>query len=740
MNLSSLIGDLASILGVAAVVTFIFRRIKQPVVLGYILAGLIVGPHTPPIFSVHDTQGVKIWAELGVIFLMFALGLEFSFRRLARVGTSAGLTAGFELTFMLIAGFVTAKMLQLPSKDMIFLSCMMAISSTTIIIKTFEERSLKSKKFAEIVFGILIVEDLAAILILVGLTNLATTSEIGAFELFLAGGRLLVAVGVWFVVGMFLVPRFIRSVATHGNDEMLTVVALGLCLAMVSLAAYFHYSVALGAFVMGSILAESSESKRISHLVQPFKDIFGAVFFVSVGMLLDPVSISQNYIPIAIISLVVIFGKLVAVTIGALLTGQSIKTSVQTGFSMGQIGEFSFIIASLGLSYNVISEALYPIVVATSLITTFTTPFLVKHSHTCAVYLESRLPPSIMKILQGYGAWTQRLNIKSERRKVFKQGLIKWIVNAFLVITIFVVSDKKVTPLLSQRFSNDDVSIATAWLLAMVFSAPSVWAMLTSFRDLEATHAGRRGRPRGGVRIASIFAAFLLLGLLSAEFYPTEIAFTVTGVLCAIGLFVFKRRLEGYYQWMERQFHSGFQGDISGRFSSAKFEQLVVWDARLSEVVAGPRSCIVGKSLADLKLREKFGINIVVILRELQTIISPYPTEVLFPNDRMLCFGAESEVERFRSEVDKLSPDRFGVDQPQSYGLRRVLITPGSALKDLSIRTAGIREKFSCTVVGIQREGTKIVNPHSDLNIFANDVLWVVGEDENLQKFIDQVG
>ncbi len=378
MHLPPLIQDLSVILGVAAVITFLFRLMKQPLVLGYIVAGIIVGPYTPPVFSVVDVESVKVWAELGVIFLMFSLGLEFSFRRLAKVGISAGLTAVIQIVTMIVLGNITAKFLGFTSMDGVFLGCMIAISSTTIIIKALEEQGLKTKRFAELVFGILIVEDLAAIVMLVALASIASKSTISSMDLLGAGAKLALVVGSWIVIGMFVVPRLVRAVGRRGNNEMMIVFSLGLCLALVSLSAYFHYSVALGAFIMGSILAETREVHRIEELVGPLKDVFGAVFFVSVGMLLDPQIILSNGPSILLICAVIIFGKVISVVLGTILTGQPLGTAVSCGFSMAQIGEFSFIIATLGLSFGAIRPELYPMIVAASLITTFTTPYMIR--------------------------------------------------------------------------------------------------------------------------------------------------------------------------------------------------------------------------------------------------------------------------------------------------------------------------------------------------------------------------
>ena len=327
MPLPPIILDLAIILGVAALVTFLFRLVKQPVVLGYIVAGIIVGPFSPPLVAVVDVEGVKVWAELGVIIFMFALGLEFSFRRLAKVGVSAAVTAVIQILALMTVGYLCAKALDYTSREAIFVGCMLAISSTTIIIKTFAETGLKTSRFAELVIGILVVQDLAAILMLVALTNIATSDSASATDLLLAAAKLALVVATWLLVGMFIVPRVVKAVSKRGSSEMLIIVSLGLCLALVCLSAYFQYSVALGAFIMGSILAETTEARRIESLVAPLKDVFGAIFFVSVGMLLDPRILSDHLGSVAVLCAALTLGNIVWVGFAALLTGQTLTTA-----------------------------------------------------------------------------------------------------------------------------------------------------------------------------------------------------------------------------------------------------------------------------------------------------------------------------------------------------------------------------------------------------------------------------
>lgn len=398
MHTIPLIQDLAVILATAGLVTFLFRKIRQPVVLGYIVAGILVGPHTPPHAFVQDLPNIQTWSELGVIFLMFALGLEFTFHKLTRVGVAATVTAVVEVVAMLGLGFLAGRILGWNFMDSVFLGGILSISSTTIILKAFDELGLKSRKFAQTVFGILIVEDLVAILLLVALSTVAVSQTFFSWELLVAAVKLVLVVGSWIVIGYFVIPSFFRYAGRQLEDETLTLIACGLCLGLVAIATQFHYSAALGAFIMGSILAETREVGRIEHLIQPLKNIFAAVFFVSVGMLVDPKVILENAGAVALISVVTIFGKLASSTLGAFVSGQNVRSSVRIGFSLAQIGEFSFIIAALGTSLGVTSGTLYPIAVAVSVLTTFSTPYLIRLSGPAANWVEKRLPSRLRSL------------------------------------------------------------------------------------------------------------------------------------------------------------------------------------------------------------------------------------------------------------------------------------------------------------------------------------------------------
>lgn len=441
MHLAPLIRDLAVILGVAGLMSLLFQKIRQPVVLGYILAGVIVGPHTPPFQLVTDLPSIQTWAELGVIFLMFTLGLEFSFRKLAKVGGSAMVTASTEVLFFLPAGFFLGRALGWSFMDSVFLGGMLSISSTTIIIKALEELNLKKHRFAELIFGVLIVEDLFAILLLVALGTIAATHAVSPLGLSIAGLQLISVAGGWFVVGYLLVPRFMKVIGRTGSDEMLTIFSLGLCLALVVFASYFHYSTALGAFVMGSILAESSLIHKIEKNMASLRDLFGAIFFVSIGMLIDPRVLRDHWSSVAIICAFTITGKILSTGLGALVSGQSVRNSVRVGFGLAQIGEFSFIIAQLGVTLGAISDFVYPVAVAVSLVTTLTTPYLIGISDRAAGFLESALPEGLRSRLNRYATQTEAAR---------PTGILKWI-------------EKYLLPTASAQAKEADFSHLAPW-------------------------------------------------------------------------------------------------------------------------------------------------------------------------------------------------------------------------------------------------------------------------------------
>jgi CPA2 family monovalent cation:H+ antiporter-2 len=742
MHMAPLIKDLAVILGVAAVVTFLFRLIRQPVVLGYIVAGIIVGPYTPQIFSIVDIQNVKVWADLGVIFFMFALGIEFSFRRLTRIGKAATITGSIQIGSMMFIGYMGGKLLGWSSMDQIFLGAMLAISSTTSIIKVLEELGLKTKKFAEMVYGILVVQDLAAILIIVALTSIATNESVSGSDLIGAVTKLGIIVGAWLVFGLFIVPRLIRAVGRHGTNEMLLIVSVGLCFLLVSLADFYSYSVALGAFIMGSILAETRESHHIQNLVSPLKDIFGAVFFVSVGMLLDPAAIVQNYGTIIFICSLVIVGMIATVSLGSLLTGQTISTSLATAFSLAQIGEFSFIIAGVGLSLNVISPSIYPIIVCVSLVTTFFTPYLIRSAPMAASFIEARLPDNTKVILERFHGWSQRQlpNLSGHA----KENGIRWLANAVVVITIFIVSESKLLPWVSKQISNSKYEAALSWGVTFAVSSPFIWAMFTAFDDRKQTQIHPLDRRRqNAVRIVGMFlskaATVLIVGALSTEFFSLKIAIAITVVASFAIFLIFRRKIGLYYHTIENSFISGIGKKPSELGAAQRHAHLIPWDAHLAELVVGPLSKFRGQRLIDLQIREQFGVNIIVIIRAEETIVAPNAKEVIFPHDTLLCFGTDEQLENLSNEINRGQETNSQRTDSSNYALRQLDIPEISIVTGKTIKESGIRDVFNCMVVGVERMGARIQSPESTLMIKPGDSIWLVGDVTDLGRLKDSL-
>ncbi len=734
MHLAPLIRDLALILVTAALVAFVCRRIRQPVVVGYLIAGMLLGPSTHIFFAVSDMANIKIWAELGIIFLMFTLGLKFSFRKLSQLGVTSGITGIVEIGAMILIGMTSARALGWAPQQAIFLGCMVAISSTTVIVKAFGELGLTRKRFTENVYGILIIEDLAAIFILVVLSSFISQATLSTGDLLIAAGKLVLVIGGWFLIGMFVIPRVVGSISKHGNNELLTIISLGLCLGLVTVSALLHYSVALGAFIMGSILAETPEAKHIEKLMEPVRDLFGAVFFISVGMLFDPIVVSDHLGSLLFMTALIIVGKIVSVSIGSILTGQSLVNAVQSGFSMAQIGEFSFIIASVGMTSGVLHPGVYPIIVAVSLITTFTTPYLIRASHPVSHWIEKSLPRRVLEAVNQYRSWVVRLTSSGGKRNILVSRLMRWAANGILVIILFNISAVYLVPLLEQYLAQPSLSRPLAWFATFLISAPFIWAMLTSLRSPDLVSIpGMHEFPYGVMQFLVGLSTVLIIGLLSFDFFTVWISLSVTFLVAGV-LFVFSRqRLESSYRWFENRFISSFQKRPEG----TKLEDnLAPWDASLAEVEVHPNAPVIGQSLKEMRLGEQRRLNIVVIKRGTRTIVAPRAEERVYPGDSLLCFGTEAEIEALRLVV------QFPVavdDVKEHYILKSFVIQEQTSLIGKTIRSSRIKEMFGCLLVGIEREGQRIQSPHPDTVLVERDLIWMVGDEARLEQCGDFV-
>lgn len=734
VHLPNLISDLGLILVTAAIAVLLFRKLKQPLVLGYLVAGFLASSQFDFFPTVKDMDSVKVWAEIGIIFLLFSLGLEFSFKKLMKVGGTASITALTQIIFMVVLGYLIGQLMNWGTLNSLFLGVILSISSTTIILKTFDELGVKTQKFAGNVIGALIVQDIVAILMMVLLSTVAVSQQFSGGELMQSVLKLIFFLTIWFVAGIFFIPTLLKKAKHLLTDEMLLIISLALCLLMVIFAANVGFSPALGAFIMGSIIAETTQAEHIEHLVKPVKDLFGAVFFVSVGMLIDPEMLSKYAIPVGILTVTVIIGQSFFSTIGALLSGQPLKQSIQTGMSLSQIGEFSFIIATLGMTLNVTSDFLYPIVVAVSAITTFTTPFMVKFSTPFSVYLEKKLPRRWVKRIERYSANTEAIKSVSTWQIVLRSYLIQVIIHSIIIVAIISLSSKFILPLVQDsRFGN-----AMAALITVVILSPFLWALsLRRVATKEVQELMQVRKYQGPIIVLVFFRIVLSLfyiGFILNTFFSPIIAF-IALVAAVISYILFPKKLHAFYNKIEGHFLKNYHGRELAK-TNKRQNVLSPWDGHMANFNIVLASNIVGKTLEELRIREQFGINIATIKRGDITLNIPSRTERLFPGDEISVIGTDEQVIAFKQYLDQNE-----IDLPETV-LEDEVILQQLELKNRvcigkSIRESQIREKTQGIIVGIERNGKRILNPESHLILEADDILWIAGDRKKIAAFLN---
>lgn len=738
-HLPVLIADLGLILAAGGITTIIFKKIKQPLVLGYILAGLLVGPHFKFVPTVSDNANITIWAEIGVIFLLFSLGLEFSFKKLVKVGGSSSITALVEIIGMSIIGYFVGKLMGWKTMDSIFLGAVLSVSSTTIIIRAFEELGVKHKKFANLVFGALIVEDLAAILIMVLLTTIAVSQQFAGVEMLVSILKLSFFLILWFLGGIFIIPTFLKLTKKLMNDETLLVVSLGLCLVMVILAVKVGFSPALGAFIMGSILAETTQAEKIEHLTKSVKDLFGAIFFVSVGMLIDPNILLAYWQPVLIITAITIVGKLLTTGGGALLSGQPLKTSVQTGLSLTQIGEFSFIIATLGLSLKVTSDFLYPITVAVSAITTFTTPYLIKYSEPFYHLLAKVLPRKWLEGINRYSTSTEGITTFSDWKILLRAYIINTITHSVIIIAVVVLASKYLHPFITDNITNGKNGVIISVAISLLIMSPFLWALSikrierTAYSHLWLNKKYTRG-PLVAMEIFRVALGVFFVGFLMYEFFDTWIASGIALTLIVLVMIIFSRKLQSFYERMEKRFFH----NLNAREAAKEQPEILPWDTHLLELTVAPESDLVGQTLVDLAVREKYGINIAMIERGNMMIPTPNRDERLYPHDRVLVIGTDDQLASVKPlfEGEHTETENKATFPKQDMSLQKIIINSKSPVFGQTIRESGIREKTQGLVVGIERNGQRMLNPDSNLTFENEDIVWIVGNNKRIQELL----
>ncbi|PKB17669.1 cation:proton antiporter [Flavobacterium sp. 5] len=724
-HLEPLITDLGLILMTAGIAVVIFRKLKQPLVLGYLIAGFLAGNHFDFFPSIKDIKSVEVWAEIGIIFLLFSLGLEFSFKKLMKVGGTASITAGIQIVSMCIVGYAVGQWLGWPTMDSIFLGVILSISSTTIILKSFDELGVKTQKFAGIVIGSLIVQDILAILMMVLLSTIAVSNQFSGVALLMSVLKLVFFLVLWFLGGIFIIPTVLKKTKHLLTDEMLLIISLALCLTMVIFAANVGFSPALGAFIMGSIIAETTQAEHIEHLIKPVKDFFGAVFFVSVGMLINPDVLYQHAVPVIILSVVTIFGQSISSTFGALLSGQPLKDSIRTGMSLSQIGEFSFIIATLGVTLKVTNTFLYPIVVAVSAVTVFTTPFMIKYSLPFSEYLAHKLPRKWTKRIERYSASTQAIKTVSLWQTVINAFLIQVIVLVVIILAIILLSARYLLPLVNDYHLGNSLGA----LLILGILSPFLWAL--AFRrvatdEVEQLMHDRKSRgPLTMLFFIRILLSVFFIGLLLNIFFSPKIAL-IALIIAVVIYLIFHKRLHTQYHKIENHFLTNLNDREIDRAKRSRSD-LSPWDGHMAIFDIAAESNIAGESLKNLQIRENLGVNIVSIKRGEVMIHIPEANERIFPGDEVCVIGTDAQVQEFKKYLDQHEMDISPEVVEPDIVLRQIELKNHNFLGK-SIKDSKLREKTKGLIVGIEKRGKRTLNPESNVILEKDDILWIVGD------------
>ena len=751
-ELPELVQDLALILVVAGFVTLLFKKLKQPLVLGYIVAGFLVSPHMSYTMSVVDQDDIQTWADIGVIFLLFSLGLDFSIKKILKMGASPIIAACTIIFSMMVLGIIVGHSFGWKEMDCIFLGGMVAMSSTTIIYKAFSDMGLTQQGFASTVMSVLILEDILAIVMMVMLSTVASGNSPDGVQLLGSIMKIGFFLVLWFVVGLFAIPLFLRSVRKILNSETLLIVSLGFCCLMAVISTQVGFSAAFGAFVMGSILAETVEADKIIRLVDPVKNLFGAIFFVSVGMLVKPDVIVQYAIPILLLVITILVGQALFGTLGYLLGGQTLKNAMRCGFSMAQVGEFAFIIATLGKSLGVISEFLYPVVVAVSVITTFLTPYMIRAAEPCYNVLVKHLPKRWVRRLThiqtnnaGESASTNNL-WKVLMKKMILNTLIYGILSA-AVIAIMFSATLPICRNLSIKWTGSHwIGNAVCGFLTILFIAPFLRSIVMKQNHSEAFKALWTDRRINRLPLTATILARVLIAL-SFIFYICNYLTRFKNALMiaiAVGILILmllSRWLKKRSITLERLFIQNLQSrDIEAQKQGKKkplfADHLIDRDIHITNLELPDDSLWAGKTLYSLRLRNRFGVHISSILRGSKHINIPNGGTILFPGDKLQAIGNDEQLTKLSKAMKaELQPTITDIEKHEMK-LRSFTISKTSPFIGKTLKDSGIRDEYNCMVVGVDegQQNLTLITPSRCLQ--AGDVLWVVGEEKDLERIL----
>jgi len=749
-SLPALFSDLALILVTAGITTVIFKWLKQPVVLGYIIAGFLIGPNFEWFPVIKDHTSVETWSEIGMVFMLFGIGLEFSFKKLKKVGGTVGVTALTELVTMCVVGFLLGKMLGWSQMDCIFLGAMLSISSTTIIAKAFDDMKLHREKFSGNVIGELVVEDLEAVLLMVILSTLAVSKTFDGMQLVSSMLKLTFFLVVWFLGGIFLVPTVLRWARKFMTEETLTVFSVGLCFLMVVLANLAGFSSALGAFIMGSILAETLEAEAIHKVTTPIKNLFGAVFFVSVGMMVDPQILVNYWWQILVVTLVLLLFKPLSNVVGRLIAGLGLKQAMQGGFCFSQIGEFSFIIASLGLSYGVIDEFLYPIIVSVSIITTFITPYAIKAAVPSYLWVTQHFPEGMLNRLENSDSGIkvksgQKVNMGSFMARQLKNIVIySAIIIAVVLISFFICT-------FIMKYVPRPWGPAISTLVSMVLVSPFLWAMGFKHTLAHTTHKLMEVNRfnKGLIRfvfilrfvLVAVAAYAVLQHFLNNLFWDKLNIGTPWYHFINIGfalVYTVLLRVMSPAMKFYKRIEENFMDNLNKRQRVQVFEipEILQENCHLQKMTLSPDSPYSGQFIKDTDFRDNYNVSVVTVERGKQIFELPKSDFQLFPFDKVTFVGHEDHLRLLLPRVELFDDQLIHEHEESEVDLYKVEVEPDSPIIDVALMDSGLADKYDAMVIAIERDGHFILNPSARITFKPADLVWFVAQKDKAEKLM----
>ena len=736
----NLVRDLAVILVSAGAFTIISKALKQPLILGYILAGFLVGPHISWFPGITSEETVHQWSEIGIIFLMFGLGLEFSFKKLLKVGSSALVTAGSKFLGVFVLGFVTGQAMGWTAMESIFLGGLLSMSSTMVVLKSYDDMGLKGRPWAGMVFGTLVVEDLIAILLMVLLSTMAVSHQFAGGEMLFNLAKLAFFLILWFLVGIYVIPSVLKRARRFLNDEILLIVSIGLCFGMVALAEAVGFSSALGAFVMGSILAETIESEHIERLVSPIKDLFGAIFFVSVGMMVAPAVIAEHWLTILIITLLVMLSHILFAGAGILMTGGGLRNAVHTGFSLAQLGEFGFIIAGVGVTLGVMRQFIYPVIIAVSVITTFTTPYMIKLAEPAYGGLLKLLPERWIARLDAPEQKSRSTAIEqSEWKKLLRAYFLRIVLYGVVIVAIMIGSKQFLEPLATRLFPDWTPFIHNLVLVAvtLLVMSPFLYGMAISSGSINA-HASKllaeknaNKWPLAGLVLTRTFLAIsMILSVIASHFDLAGWAV----VLIIVGGFVFviaSRSTIHRYSALEQRFLNNLNEKEEAErkrhpITNSVRKKMAGYDVHLELLDVSPDSIFIGKQLKEIPFRAETGANLIKIQRGSQSITIPSGDMRIFPYDKLLAVGTTTQIDALRAMLSQSDAQPTPLTE-QGFEVIPVTLSEDSFLCGKVLHEVNMRQ-YRCMVISVLHDGEFITNPKPDYRFGAGDIVWIAGE------------